>query len=243
MSNTLDDQNQDSYETNDRFDPTPPQPSGCRNFAMGCGCAFGGLLLVVVAVSVWIAMNWKHWAATFTKQAAADAVAKSSLSPDDKARVLKRINQLADDFESGKVSTQQLGRVMERIAQSPLLPLGLVMAADEKYVKPSGLSDEEKDAGRRTLQRLARGAFEKTIPEHDTQEVMKLVMEPQPGGGSGERLKERLTDDELKAFLEKAKEKADAANVPDEPFEVNIADEIEKAIDKALKPQDGEAAK
>lgn len=59
-------------------------------------------------------------------------------------------------------------------------------------------------------------------------------MDRQPDGS--EQLKERLTDAELKAFLEKAKEKADAANVPDEPFEVNIADELEKAIDKALKP-------
>ncbi len=236
MSNTLDDHDQNNDEANERFEPAPPQPSGCRNFAMGCGCAAGCLLLVAVGIGVWITMNWKNWAAELGKQVAADAVAKSSLPAEDKARVLNRINQLADDFKAGKVSTEQLGKVMEQIAQSPLLPLGLVMAADEKYVKPSGLTNEDKDAGRRTLQRLARGAFEKTIPEKDSQEVMKLVMEPQPGGGSGERLKERLTDDELKAFLEKAKEKADAASVPDEPFEVNIADELEKAIDKVLKP-------
>lgn len=236
MSNTLDDRDQNTYEANERFEPVPPQPSGCRNFAMGCGCAAGCLLLVAVGIGVWITMNWKAWAADIGKQVAADAVAKSSLPEADKARIRNRINQLADDFKAGKVSTEQLGKVMEQIAQSPLLPLGLVMAADEKYVKPSGLTDEDKDAGRRTLQRLARGAFEKTIPEKDSQEVMKLVMEPQPGGGSGERLKERLTDDELKAFLEKAKEKADTASVPDEPFEVNIADELEKAIDKVLKP-------
>lgn len=241
MSNTLDDHDQNNDEANERFEPAPPQPSGCRNFAMGCGCAAGCLLLVAVGIGVWITMNWKNWAAELGKQVAADAVAKSSLPAEDKARVLNRINQLADDFKAGKVSTEQLGKVMEQIAQSPLLPLGLVMAADEKYVKPSGLTNEDKDAGRRTLQRLARGAFEKTIPEKDSQEVMKLVMEPQPGGGSGERLKERLTDDELKAFLEKAKEKADAASVPDEPFEVNIADELEKAIDKVLKPLDAEA--
>jgi len=112
--------------------------------------------------------------------------------------------------------------------------LGLVMAADEKYVKPSGLSNDDQDAARRTLQRLARGAFEKTIPENEVQEAMQLVMQHQPDGS--QQLKERLTDDELKAFLEKAKEKADAASVPDEPFEVNIADELEKAIDKAIKP-------
>ena len=234
MSNTLDEPNQESLETLEPLESTPQQSSGCRNLALGCGCAAGCLLLVAVGIGVWVSMNWKNWVADIGKQVAADAVAKSSLPEVDKARIRNRINQLADDFKAGKVSTEQLGKVMEQIAQSPLLPLGLVMAADEKYVKPSGLTDEDKDAGRRTLQRLARGVFEKSIPDNDKQEVMKLVMEPQPGGG--ERLKERLTDDELKAFLEKAKEKADAAAVPDEPFEVNIADEIEKAIDNVLKP-------
>ncbi len=232
MSNTLDEHVSESDNTFDRDVPAPPQPSGCRNFALGCGCAAGCLLLVVAGIGVWLSMNWKIWSADFTKKVAADAVAKSSLPVDDKARILKRINQLADDFKAEKVSTQQLGHVMEQIAKSPLLPLGLVMAADEKYVKPSGLSGDDQDAARRTLQRLARGAFEKSIPENDLQEAMQLVMQHQPDGN--QQLKERLTDDELKAFLEKAKEKADAASVPDEPFEVNIADELEKAIDKAL---------
>ena len=234
MSNTLDDHNDEALTANEHFEPTAPPPSGCRNFAFGCGCAAACLLVIAAGIGIWVAMNWKDWAADFGKQVAADAVSKSLLPAEDKARVLKRINQLADDFKAGKVSTQQLGKVMEQIAQSPLLPLGLVMAADEKYVKPSGLSNEEKDAARRTLQRLARGAFEKSIPENDTQEVMKLVTDHESNGN--ERLKERLSDDELKAFLEKAKEKADAASVPDEPFDVNIADEIEKAIDKVLKP-------
>jgi hypothetical protein len=216
----------------EHFD-TPP-PSGCRNFAMGCGCATAVLMLVIGTIVIWLLTNWKNLAANVAKQAAADAVAKSSLAPADKARVLKRINQLADDFESGKVSVEQIGRVMEQVAQSPLLPLGLVMAADEKYVKPSGLTDDEKQAARRTLQRFARGAFEKTIVERDVEEVMNLVMEPQADGS--QQIKERLTDAELKAFLDKARQKADAANVPDEDFHVNIADEIENAIDKALKP-------
>ena len=235
MSNTLDDRDHDSLDTLQHDDSSAPPPSGCRNFAVGCGCALGCLLLVVAAIGVWVAMNWKIWVADGTKKVAADAVAKSKLSPDDKDRVLKRINQLADDFKGGTVSTEQLYQVMEQIAKSPLLPLGLLMAADETYLKPSGLSGDDKEAGRRTLQRFARGAFEKSIPDKDLEEVMKLLMERQPDGS--DKLKERLTDAELEAFLDKAQEKADAANVPDEPFEVSIADELEKAIDKVLKPQ------
>jgi hypothetical protein len=201
---------------------------------LGCGCAAGVLLLVVVAIGAWVYMNWKIVVADGAKKFAADAVAKSQLSPDDKARVLNRINQLADDFKGDKVSTEQLVKVMEEIAKSPLLPLGLLTAAEEMYVKPSGLSEDEKDAGRRTLQRFARGAFEKSIPQKDAEEVMKLLTEKQPNGT--DKLKERLTDAELQAFLQKAQEAADAANVPDEPFEVSIADELDKAIDKVLKP-------
>lgn len=235
MSETYDDHNAELQQTfSEESYGAPQQASGCRNFALGCGCAAGFLLLLMVGGGVWIAMNWKAWAADFTKQVAADAVAKSTLPAEEKARILTRINSLADDFKAGKVSTQQLGHVMKQIAQSPLLPLGLVMAADEKYVKPSGLSGDDQDAARRTLQRLARGAFEKSIPENEVQEVMQRVMNRQPDGS--QQLKERLTDDELKAFLEKAKEKADAASVPNEPFNVNIADEIEKAIDNAIKP-------
>ncbi len=39
---------------------------------------------------------------------------------------------------------------------------------------------------------------------------------------------------ELKAFLEAAKKHADDAKVADEAFIVNFADEVDKAIDKAL---------
>ena len=234
MSNTLDDRDHDSLDTLQHDDSSARPPSGCRNFAVGCGCAAGALLLVFVVIGAWIAMNWKTVVADGAKKVAADAVAKSKLSADDKDRVLKRINQLADDFKGGKVSTEQLAKVMEQIAKSPLLPLGLLMAADEMYVKPSGLSDDDKEAGRRTLQRFARGAFEKSIPDSDLQEVMKLLTEKQPNGT--DKLNERPTDVELQAFLKMAQEKADAGDVPDEPFEVSIADELDKAIDKVLKP-------
>lgn len=234
MSNTIDDRDQDSLETLRPDDSSAPPPSGCRNFAVGCGCALACLLLVVAVVGAWVAMNWKPLVADATKKIAADVVAKSTLDPDDKKRVLDRINQLADDFKDGRVSKEQLGKVMEEIAKSPLLPLGLLMMADEKYLKPSGLTDDDKDAGRRTLQRFARGAFEKSIADNDAKEVMKLLTDRQADGS--EKLKERLTDAELAAFLAKAKEKADAANVPDEAFEVNIADELDKAINKVLKP-------
>lgn len=232
--NTLDDRDEFERESRDHDRPeTPPaQRSGCGKFAMGCGCLLAGVLAITIAVGVWIALSWKNLAADGARAVTTQVVSQSSLKAEDKARIIKRIDLLADDFKTGKLSSEQAVKVLQQIAQSPLFPIALVMAAEEKYVKPSGLSDDDKKAAQVTLQRLARGAFEKKIAEADLNEVMQLLMQKQADGR--DQLKQFLTDAELTAFLEKAKQKADAAEVPDEPFDVNIADEVEKAIDRAL---------
>ncbi len=234
--NTLDDRDVFERESRDFDRPeSPPTPrSGCSKFMMGCGCLLAGMLVIALVIGVWVALSWKGWVAETSKVVAAQVVAQSSLKPEDKVRITKRIDQLADDFKSGKVSSEQAVKVLSQIGQSPLFPIAMVMAAEEKYVKPSGLSADDKTAAQLTLQRLARGAFEKKIPEADLKEVMQLLMQKQADGQ--EQLKQTLTDAELTAFLDKAKQKADTASVPDEPFEVDIADELEKAIDRALAP-------
>lgn len=115
---------------------------------------------------------------------------------------------------------------------SPILHVGMVMLAEEKYVKPSGLSDEEKADARRTLDRLARGVHEKKISETELEQVGAPITVTKPDGST--ELKETVTDEELRAFLKLARDKADEHEVPDEPFDVNIAEELEKAIDSAL---------
>lgn len=220
-------------DTEERDAVAPAKSNGCRNIAIGCGCVTVLLLAVAVVVGLWVQQNWKGVAADFAKQVAQQAVQTSELAPADKTRVLDRLNQLADDFKAGKISTEQMGRVFEEVAKSPLFPIAMVMVADKQYVGPSGLTAEEKQAARRTLQRLARGSFEKTIPSEKLEEVMSLIQIDQ--GNGQKKMKEKLTDDELKDFLSKAQQVADEAAVPDEDFEVNIPDELDKAIDNALK--------
>ncbi len=94
---------------------------------------------------------------------AAQAIQQSQLPDDQKTRITKRVDGLADDFKNGKITFEDFGKVLEQIGDSPLLPLAMVYGAEEKYLKPSALSKEEKDAGVRSLQRLARGVAEKNI--------------------------------------------------------------------------------
>jgi ABC-type transporter MlaC component len=179
-----------------------------------------------------VALTWKKVVGAGMVAVAQAAVNDSSIPQEQKTSINQRVDQVVKDWKDGKVSMEQLGEVIEAIAQSPVMPLAMVGLADRQYVEPSAMTKDEKDAGRRSLQRFARGVYEKKIPQSATDELLKTV---QVTDGSGNRqMKQVLTPEELRAFLDLAKKHADDAKMPDEAFEINYADEINKAIDKVL---------
>jgi protein required for attachment to host cells len=90
------------------------------------------------------------------------------------------------------------------------------------------MTPKEKDAAILTLQRFARGVHEKKIPKETIDDVVKPVADLMPNGRW--KLKDKPTRMELDQFLENAKAKADEVMIPNEPFDLNIADELKKAI-------------
>lgn len=214
---------------------TDPRRGG---FLKGCLIALAVMAVIGILVGIYVAMHLKTWAAQAAKAVARSAVEQSQLSDDQKKRIVARIDSLADDFESDKITMEQMAQVFEEIGKSPLLHVAMVKAAEEKYIKPSALSAEEKAAGVRSLERLARGVHENSIPQEALQEVLDPIEATDANGQK--QLKEQVTTDELKAFLAAAKKRADDAKVPDEAFTVDVAGELEKAIDRALsKPPGG----
>ena len=59
-----------------------------------------------------------------------------------------------------------------------------------------------------------------------------LIADRQPNGGW--KLRETLTDEQLRAFLKAAKEQADAAAIPEQPESFDPSDEVKRIIDEAL---------
>jgi hypothetical protein len=83
-----------------------------------------------------------------------------------------------------------------------------------------------------SLQRFARGVFEKSIPTSAIDEVTGPISTKDAQGHT--QFKQQLTTEELEEFIAAAKARADSAKVPNEPFQINVADELDKAIDKAM---------
>jgi hypothetical protein len=216
----------------------PPPPAGGSGGRTALGCMLGcvGVLVVTALVCVlgvwWVASNAKRIAADAVRDALVQTVQDSEMSDEDKTEVIAQIDRVNDAYKEGRIDLEKVAQVMQNLGESPLFALAMVYGAEKQYVEPSGLTDQEKTDARRTLQRAARGVFEKKISQFEIDKAIDRISTPGPNGQK--QLKERLTDDELKAFLKDLKTLADDANVPDEPFEVDIGEEFKKAVDKAL---------
>lgn len=189
---------------------------------------FGVLFLCVVLGGIYIAIHMKEWAADYAKLAAQEVIKDSGLPDDQRKAILAEIQQLADDYKTGKISTQELSRVAKTIGQSPLIPLAGVQVARHKYIEPSDMTEKEKADAILALQRVARGVYEKKISKDEVDEITKPIADLRRDGHW--TLKENPSRMELDQFIANAKAHADAAMIPNEPFDLDIAEELKKAI-------------
>ncbi len=226
------------------MDNVEVQAPGKKKSSGGSTCLKAGLigcgvLLLVGAVTVFLVVkNFKNIALSGARLVAVSVINDSGMSAEEKKEFIRHVDRLVDGAKAGKVSDEQLKQLMEELAASPLIPMAIVSAADKKYVQPSGLSAEEKKRGKLDLQRLGRGVTEKAasgepkIGQKDLDEILGLISVTDTQGQK--QIKEKLTDEEVRAFLAKVREKADAASIPEEPYEVKPAEEFGRIVDEIL---------
>ena len=207
-------------------------PSRRGGAKKGCLIALVVIILLGVGIGVYVYSNWKGWAAGLMSATTEQVLQQSPLAKEEKDRIMARVNALGVEFKEGKITSDQLGNVAKAIGESPILPSGMVIATERKYLNPSALSNEEKEAGRRSLQRLARAIVEKKVTMDEAETAAAPIATKDANGNF--KLKEAVTDAELRQFLANAKDKADAAKIPDEAYVINFADELDKVIDQAL---------
>lgn len=188
-----------------------------------CGCGIG----------IWyIASNGKMLLFQTLRAPIAQMIEASELTDEDKEIVLQQVDRLGDEWASGRISNEQLGNVMQKLAESPLIPIAMTTALKAKYISKSGLDEAEKAEASKTASRIARGLYEKTIKMEAVQPALAPAMEVGPDGK--EKLKDKITDAELREVIESLRVLADDAGVPDENFEIEIGAEFKRVVDEGL---------
>lgn len=214
-------------------DPGRQEPmSGCGIATMGCGITFIVLLIAGGFGAWWVTNNYRSLGTDVAVSAMKDGLQELDIPADQLQRIHNRIDSIGQQYEDGELDMDQLVIVFERLGESPLLSAGASLFFKRAYLQNSGLSEDERKAGETTIQRFARGIIEQSIPKESTEAALDLISDSDSEGRR--EFRQKLTDEDLRAFLAAAQQAADDAEVADEVPEINYADEFEKAISEAM---------
>lgn len=209
-------------------------PARRGGVAMGCLIAFAIVVILLIAGGIWLAGNWRWMVANPIRNAIIAEIDASALPDDQKQQLRGDVELMTDQFKSGAISLEELGRVGEQLERSPLLQIGAVYVVRSRYIEPSGLSEEEKaDAGLH-LERFARGIYEKSISADAVDRVIEPISDARAGDGRELRAPSAVSDADLREMVTRAKQSADEAGVPLERFEIDVAAEFRGAIERGL---------
>jgi hypothetical protein len=224
----------------------PLGPTRRGNFVVGCLAIVGLLVLIIVIAGVIFGPRIPELlrgAGGEGFRAAGHAIiTETDLPAGEKPDMKGHIDRVADGMKDGSVSFEQMGRLLETLVEDEVLIVGIVYAIDEGYLKPSGLSEEEKAEGSTQLMRFAQGIHEGSISKDQLNNAAAPVGSNDDDGNFRLNDKAGVTDDQLRQVIANASRIADSAGVPAEPVVVDLSDEFGKMIDESLGFSPGEPA-
>jgi hypothetical protein len=223
----------DPFESQDQ-DRIPEKKglSGCAIAGIGCGVIVVLGLIAVIVGGWWVAESIRELGTDVAVSAMKEGLNELEVPDDQRKRMDDRIDDVGQQFKDGNLEIEQVMAIFKKLSESPILPAGVSLFVKRVYIRDSGLTEEEKAAADIAIQRFSRGVIDNSIPEAKREAVLDMISTRKPDGNR--EFKQKLTDDELRAFLKAVTETADEAGVPAEVPEINFADEFDNAIDEAL---------
>ena len=245
------------FPSNPQFAPQfpqnqPPRKSGFP-WLISLLLVFVGLMFlggVLLVGGIWyVTANVDRWLVGFGREAIVAMIQESEIPAQEKTEVIEQIDRVVTAYKERKINQDDLNRVLTELQESPALMVVSLYGIDEDYLVDSGLSEAEIVQGRRVFQRVIRGVYEKKIDEDAFYAALpeeRDIAEGDQKNGAVVRpasttSPEEISTDDLREAIAKLKVMADNAQIPDEPFQLDIGDEFKKAVDKALAGKNAQA--
>ena len=221
----------------DDYTETQKRRSKWTSCLIGCLIVAGVALILMIIVGVWVAKNFRGLAADAGTDAMEKMIEASDFPQAEKAELLVQVHRAGKGFKDGEISFEQVGVIVTKLTQSPLMPALAAAVVDKQYFEKSGLNADEKAEGRIAMQRFARGMIDEKIAQAGIDAVMAHVATRQPNNQW--KMKPQVTDADLRAAITEAKAQADTAGIAEVPEAVDPSDEIKKIIDETMPPPAG----
>lgn len=197
----------------------------------------GSLLMGIVgflfcAFSTWVLFQQRtDFAVRTLRGSLIPELEQSRLDPEQKQAVVNRIDELADQLESGRYEQWQAAGVMQRLQRLPVLQWGELAAVETFAVKQGG---DLADRAELQFSRLRRAVELGDVTSFDVEDVLKPVLIVDQNASNGRRLREPLDAESVAEVIQRAELLADRSDVPDQSYQVELDPLLRRAIEAGL---------
>lgn len=192
------------------------------------------VIVIFVAAGVYAVKNRHIWIAHGVTAAMNAVIENSALPSHEKSEVTEIIYRINQGYLMGEITTSELGLIFEGMANCPALTIGLVIQFEQSYVASSGLDKEEKSTAHTELNRLARGLANGKLGWEITERILARISDAGADGRHHLKAPGEVSDTEIRQVIAAVKDAADEAGVSKIKIEIDISDEFEKSVEKAL---------
>ena len=86
-----------------------------EGLASGCLIAIIVTVAILIGAGIYIASNFKHWAAEGITVAMTLVIEESALPDEEKSEIIDILDQLKKDFQSDDITLEELGLILQAI--------------------------------------------------------------------------------------------------------------------------------
>jgi hypothetical protein len=192
------------------------------------------VIVIFVAAGVYAVKNRHIWLAHGITAAMNAVIKNSALPSQEKSEVIEIIYRINQDYLNGKITASELGLIFEGMAKCPALTIGIIIQFEQSYVASSGLSDKEKSAANTELNRLARGLSSGMLGWEITETILAQISYPGDDGRHHLKAPGEVSDADIRQVIATIRDAGDDAGISQAKIEIDISDEFEKSVEKAL---------
>ena len=220
---------------------------------LGIGCLVSVVLLVLtVGVGFYfIKTRGLDLAASAITAITDKMLSESQLTDAEKEGVRSEVSRLTTRLKAGEISIDHLKKLSDGLENSPLPGLLFLQAVATGKLVPAGIPTEEASSACLHAQRLQRAAVEGKISPQALHEVLQAIPregkkslsaeKAPPESGLSESARDRtgdfkkeITAEDWRPVMALIKRMADDAGIPNEPYRLELTQEIRKLLDQVL---------
>jgi hypothetical protein len=232
--------------------PVATPRSRKRNWLLGLALVLLGFFvlggIVVVGGVCYVAANLESWIVGLGREAIVAMINESEIPAEEKVEVITQVDRVVTAYKERKINQADLEKALNELGDAPAMKVLALYGMEDVILTNSGLPEDEIAAARRSYERALRGVYEGKFTEEDVYAVLPFDADEMPDTSSvsnGEKAGETITlvansktqsrsDDSTREALAKLKLLVDNAGIPDEPFRLDIGDEVQKIVDRLL---------